>query len=120
MTKQIRPYGATHSDGRYDRFIAAWSWKYIPTAYCLHWISTGRRCRCIGTPYSWMDHTSGYTRAGKNGMERLLLCQPYFFNDLETLIAAAEEFNLEVAISGRGWYGRGTVTIELQPRGVPK
>jgi hypothetical protein len=109
-----------YSDGAYDRFIAQ-GWKYISTAYCLHWISTGRRCRCLGgdRAFSWMDHVSGYTREGKDGMERLLLCQPYFLNDPETLIAAAEEFNLEVAISGRGWYGHGTVTIELRPREVP-
>jgi hypothetical protein len=104
-----------HSDGRYERFIAQGGWKYVSHAYCLHWISTGRRCRCYDNKdhYAWMDHTSGYTR----GDERMLLCQPYFLNDPETLTAAADKFNLEFGISGRGWYGHGTVTIELTPRG---
>lgn len=103
-----------HSDGRYEKFIAE-GWKYVSSVYCLHWISTGRRCHCYDNKdhYSWMDHTSGYTREG----ERMLLCQPYFLNDPETLIAAADKFGLEFAISGRGWYGHGTVTIELTPRG---
>jgi hypothetical protein len=62
-----------------------------------------------------MDHTSGYVRQAESGLEHLLLCQPYFLNDPETLMVAAKEFNLDVAISGRGWYGHGTVTIELRP-----
>ena len=118
MTKQIhRPYGAMNSKGRYDEFIAAWGWKYISSAYCLHWISTGRRCRCYDNrdSHSWMDHTSGYTRQAESGLEHLLLCQPYFLNDPESLVAAAKKFNLDFAITGRGWYGHGTVTIELRP-----
>lgn len=116
MAKQrSRPYGAMHSDGRYERFIAEGGWKYVSHAYCLHWISTGRRCRCYDNKdhYAWMDHTSGYTR----GDERMLLCQPYGLNHPETLIAAADKFNLEFDISGCGWYGHGTVTIELTPCG---
>jgi hypothetical protein len=62
-----------------------------------------------------MDHTSGYVRQAESGLEHLLLCQPYFLNDPETLMAAAKKFNLDVAITGRGWYGHGTVTIELRP-----
>jgi hypothetical protein len=118
-----KPYGATHSDGRYERFITATGWKYVSKAHCLHWVSTGYCRKDFGicsreNNYDWMDHVSGYIRKTEDGAkERLLLCQPYQLNHPETLIAAADEFNLEFGISGRGWYGHGTVTIELTPRG---
>lgn len=119
MGRLIKPYGAMNSKGRYEEFIAARGWKYNRLAYCLHWISHGRRCRCYDNKdhYDWMDHTSGYTRETEHGKERMLMCQPYGLNHPETLIKAAEEFNLDYEISGRGWYGHGTVTIILMPHG---
>jgi hypothetical protein len=59
-----------------------------------------------------MDHVSGWTKDG----ERLLICQPYHISDVESLSHACEQFDLDAAIHGLGWYGHGTVCIELRPR----
>jgi len=119
MGRLIKPYGATTSKGRYEEYITNTGWKYDRRGYCLHWISHGRHCRCYDNKdyYDWMDHTSGYTRETEWGKERMLMCQPYGLNHPETLMAAAEEFDLDYEISGRGWYGCGTVTIQLTPKG---
>ena len=60
-----------------------------------------------------MDHVSGWTKPGA----RLLLCQPYHLSAtaLLDLARAAEHFGLDISIHGCGWYGFGTVAIELTP-----
>jgi len=65
-----------------------------------------------------MDHVSAWK--GDDG-KRLLLCQPYQFGlgDCQTLIDACAKFNLKAYIAGRGWYGFGTIAIELYPKDQP-
>jgi hypothetical protein len=59
-----------------------------------------------------MDHVTGWI--GKDG-KRLLLCQPYAqeAEGLQDLIATANAFDLELKLDGSGWYGDGTIAIEL-------
>jgi hypothetical protein len=108
------PYGANDK-------LAKWAtergWRYSPHAHCLHWISRGR-CGvgiCLDGHLSrrWMDHISGWTK----GDERMLLCQPYELYDFVSLIDACEKFNLAATVHGNGWYGYGTIAIELRPKG---
>jgi hypothetical protein len=109
------PYGANEA-------LLAWvkehGWRFAPHAHCLHWVSKGRCgvsiCNAGRSDHSWMDHTSGWTRSG----ERLLLCQPYHFDlsDCRSLLAACDRFGLDARIRADGWYGHGTVCIELKPR----
>jgi hypothetical protein len=60
-----------------------------------------------------MDHVSGWTKDGKG----VLLCQPYHLNDddLRDLTQTAARLGLKVDVHGVGWYGHGTVAIELAP-----
>lgn len=115
------PYGAN---------AATWTWasrhklRFTEHARCLHWAATGRCVRtgrrdpeaiCLdgNSSRQWMDHVSGWL--GPNG-ERLLLCQPYWLTDIVSLVAACEQFNLKAEVHGNGWYGHGTVAIELTPQ----
>ena len=113
LVRMPRPYGA---NAELETWIAENGYRYSPTAHCLHWVSKGR-CAvrlCNDGHFSrcWMDHVSGWT---KNG-ERMLLCQPYHFADVASLAKACEEFDLMPIIHGDGWYGHGTIAIELRPR----
>ncbi len=106
-----RPYGANEA---MDKWVEQYGWKYSPRASCLHWISKGRCnhgccCENVNT-YKWMDHTSGWTKDGV----RLLLCQPYGISEPDTLVQACKEIGLAAAVHGSGWYGHGTVAIELR------
>jgi hypothetical protein len=83
---------------------------------CLHWIARGRCaagwCRENHTDHAWMDHATGWTKDGKPA---LLLCQPYQLGeeDFRDLLLVAERFNLKFSVHGCGWYGFGTVAVEL-------
>jgi hypothetical protein len=114
MSAGVEPYGAN---------AATWAWakarklRYADRAHCLHWVAKGRcgvaLCMDSHLSRNWMDHVSGWR--GENG-ERLLLCQPYDFSDVETLTAACDKFGLRATVYGWGWYGNGTVAIELRPK----
>jgi hypothetical protein len=109
------PYGATD---KLTEWATARGLRYSPNAHCLHWISKSQ-CSvglCVDGHMSrqWMDHVSGWTKAG----ERILLCQPYVLNDLASLVAACEKFNLVAMVHGDGWYGHGTIAIELRAPGL--
>lgn len=64
----------------------------------------------------WMDHVSGWTKDGKPA---LLLAQPYSLFNIESLLKATSEFNLDVSVNGDGWYGHGTIAIELRRAQIP-
>ena len=105
-----RPYG--DENGSSLKWAKARGLRYSPNAHCLHWVSKGRCVyNCCGNKWQWMDHVSGWTKRG----ERVLLCQPYQLTDFQSLINVCKEFNLTASVSGRGWYGHGTVCIELRP-----
>ena len=62
-----------------------------------------------------MDHVSGYVDSqGK----RILMAQPYGLNveDLESIAKVARGNNLRVSVHGSGWYGHGTVCVELKEK----
>ena len=83
---------------------------------CLHWIVDGRcnvtYCRANRSVYTWMDHVSAWT--GKDG-QRILVCQPYHIAsaELESILTACSQFSLEAEIRSDGFYGHGSVCIEL-------
>jgi hypothetical protein len=88
--------------------------RYSRNGHCLHWLSRGR-CNasiCRESSRPWMDHVTGWIAS--NG-KRLLLCQPYALSEqsLQNLIEATTAFNLDAKIDGDGWYGFGTIAIEL-------
>jgi len=94
--------------------------RHARDGHCLRWLCTGS-CRaelCQQGPHSWswMDHVTGWI--GEDG-KRLLLCQPYVQDaeGLQSLIATANAFNLELRLDGSGWYGHGTIAIELTTKG---
>lgn len=113
-----RPYGSDE-DGVFDEWIKRRKFRYAPRAGCLHWLVKGRcgvsLCMDGHSSREWMDHISGYTKDG----ERYLLCQPYHLSlgGCQTLDAACREWGLHAWISGMGWYGHGTLCIELEPEG---
>jgi len=61
---------------------------------------------------SWYDHPTGWTYRGKPAV---LVAQPYGLcsYDLEDLTTISRDPRLYVRIEGSGWYGRGTVFIEI-------
>lgn len=108
------PYGWNEAGKKWAEQLG---WRYSPSARCLHWINIGRCGKSIcdhgHRSRQWMDHVSGWTRYGG---ERLLLCQPYSLYDLASLIEACKQFNLTCNVMGNGWYGHGTVCIELRSK----
>jgi hypothetical protein len=93
--------------------------RYSRNGHCLHWLSKGR-CNAgvchegLGSR-NWMDHVTGWIDKDGN---RLLLCQPsmgFGGEGLQSLLDAANVFNLDMRITGEGWYGFGTIAIELTP-----
>ena len=106
-----KPYG--HSE-KTDKWAVIRKLKYEPNGHCLHWVC-GQRCKswvCQEGHGSrdWMDHVSGWS---KDGGERILLCQPYHIGDVVSLAVACTQFGLRATIHGTGWYGHGTVALEL-------
>jgi hypothetical protein len=111
-----RPYGADDGD-IFDLWLKRREFRYAPKAGCLHWLAKGRcavrLCMDGHSSREWMDHVSGYTKGG----ERYLLCQPYqlSFNGCRSLMEACQAWGLHAWITGNGWYGHGTLCIELEP-----
>ncbi len=111
------PYGA-HDEVTRERLLR-WArsrgLQFAPRGGCLHWIVARR---CFGWCHDghrsrmWMDHVTGWTR---NGKPAILLCQPYALSELEleSVAEVADAWNLSVKLDGCGWYGHGTVAIEL-------
>jgi hypothetical protein len=114
-------------DDKNEARIVAWAktrgLRHSTKACCLHWIGRGRCgtefCRENRNLHPWMDHVTGWT---KNGKPALLLCQPHHLHQwmLRDIADAAERFGLKVAIHGDGWYGYGTIAIELTPKSEDK
>lgn len=113
------PYGPnTDYDARAD--LVSWAEaqkvRYSPRAGCLHWISTGRcnvqLCMEDRNSYNFMDHVTGWTRAGKPAV---LVCQPYGLHgdDIRQLTELSTAWPVEVQIDGTGWYGHGTTFVQL-------
>jgi hypothetical protein len=111
-----RPYGADEGDA-FDKWLKRRGFRYAPRAGCLHWLARGRcsvgYCMDGQSSREWMDHVSGYTKDG----ERYLLCQPYqlSFHACQSLMETCQEWGFHAWISGWGWYGNGTLCIELEP-----
>lgn len=106
----MRPYGANEA---LETWMARGGWKWSRGHTCVHWLAKGR-CgvrECINRQYDWMDHPSGWIREG----ERMLLYQPYHLTQINALASICNEFNLVCHVHGGGWYGHGTVAIELRP-----
>ncbi len=59
-----------------------------------------------------MDHTTGWTRDGKPAV---FICQPYYLSasDRAELNALSVIHGLDIRVGGTGWYGHGTVFVEL-------
>lgn len=104
---------------RMERWASSRGLRRVSRAWCLHWVGRGRcAVRCCEEnhgQHNWMDHTTGWR--AKDG-KHLLLCQPYQLGarDLRDMAQAAERFDLHIEIHGNGWYGNGTIAIELTRR----
>lgn len=107
------PYGGANMEWKH--WADQRGFQYKPNARCLHWIAKGRcgvrLCQQGHQAYQWMDHVTGWI--DKEG-RRMLLCQPYWLHDVASLVAVCERFDLRVDIHGAGWYGHGTIAIELR------
>jgi hypothetical protein len=59
-----------------------------------------------------MDHTTGWTRGGKPAA---MIFQPYHLTDegRAQLDSLAATHGLDIHIGDTGWYGHGTIFIEL-------
>lgn len=84
--------------------------------YCskLHWLLKGR-CAvrvCNARLGPWMDHVTRWTRDGKPAA---MIAQPYrvWGDDFASLATIAATDGLEVHLDARGWYGWGTVAVEV-------
>jgi hypothetical protein len=112
----MKPYGAMNSEGRFESWIKLFKMHYEPKGYCIHWL---KHISCpkgwCSSSGGWADHVSGYTNAKG---ERILLAQPYALGveDMESLVKVARENNLYVTVHGGGWYGHGTVCVELKEK----
>lgn len=61
---------------------------------------------------SWLDHVTLWNRSGK---AVVVVSQPYQLSaaDLRSLAQLAEIDGVTVRVSGRGWYGHGTLFVEV-------
>jgi len=93
--------------------------RYSARGNCLHWIARGRcavsLCNEDRGRHSWMDHVTGWTRAGKPAV---LVSQPYQVSAAEQmeLTRIGVEWSLDVRVGDTGWYGSDTRFVELRPR----
>jgi hypothetical protein len=118
--QRVLPYGADEDN---TTQIVAWAsargYRYSQSGRCLHWLVSGgchvAVCHETRSEHPWMDHVTGWT---KDGAAALLLCQPYQMSpeDLRDLMQTADRFGIEAWVHGDGWYGNGTVAIELTVR----
>ncbi len=79
----------------------------------LHWLARGRcgvrLCNRLGR---WMDHVTRWNRGGEPA---LILAQPYGLSgeDVAEVGQLAADEGLHVSVDARGWYGWGTVAVEV-------
>ncbi|GGM27890.1 hypothetical protein GCM10011608_10900 [Micromonospora sonchi] len=78
----------------------------------LHWLTRGRCavriCNRLG---HWMDHV---TRWNWGGRPALILAQPYHLTgDCEAQLGQLAADGLRVSVGDDGWYGWGTVAVEV-------
>lgn len=119
------PYGATRPKEDKETRLRLLEWaranelQYDDDARCVHWLTEEERCTrlCCGLSHmrsGWLDHITGWTR---HGVPYMLLCQPYHLSarSLQHLAACAALHGLNIEINGDGWYGSGTIAIELTP-----
>ena len=108
------PYGAG-IDVRSRQRLLDWAENYglrRSTSNCqaLHWLQTGRcgvrLCNRLG---SWMDHVTKWSR---NGKPALILAQPYGLRAAK-LRPLLDDDSLHMLVHAQGWYGCGTVAIEI-------
>lgn len=80
------------------------------------WLRSGRcqRSDCHSGKPDWMDHLTWWTRRGKPA---LLLAQPYGL-EASQLRPLLDDDSLHVLVHARGWYGWGTVAIEIWRKDV--
>jgi hypothetical protein len=84
---------------------------------CPHWLVRRRQCQLCEFNhrglYHWMDHVTGW--AGSDG-SRVLVCQPYHFgiDDMVSLTHVCAQLDLDADINSKGFYGYGTICIELR------
>jgi hypothetical protein len=97
---------------------------------CVHWLITGRSddiagrytprgtefddqvhvTGSCGEPYGF-DHVTCWTYKGKPAV---LVYQPYNLDeDNLKMLGALDRHGLEVHVDGRGWYGGGTICVEI-------
>jgi hypothetical protein len=62
-----------------------------------------------------MDHTTAWIDSDG---ERVLICQPYhlYSHSCASIAETCKRFDLKASIHGNGFYGYGTICIELRPR----
>lgn len=118
------PYGP-NTDPAARRRLLAWATRReltlaAPRTECLHWLTRGRcavrDCHGLRAQYgSWVDHVTCWNRHGR---AHLIYAQPYSLgaDAMAELAAIAGEWRVDVAVAPRGgWYGHGTVAVELTP-----
>lgn len=68
-----------------------------------------RLCNRLGR---WMDHVTRWNRGGEPA---LILAQPYGLSgeDVAEVGQLAADEGLHVSVDARGWYGWGTVAVEV-------
>lgn len=116
--------------------ITADTWPYgpnidVPARQALVAWARGHRLRLVNRPRppgvrwlsrgadghrhpDWMDHVTYWKRDGKPA---LLLAQPYGCG-LSDIADLATHTDLKVRFSGLGWYGHGTVAVEVWRRDI--
>ncbi|MEU8158128.1 hypothetical protein AB0B94_31120 [Micromonospora sp. NPDC048986] len=112
------PYGP-NIDVRSRLALLEWAEYYElrrANTYCrgLHWLLKGR-CGvqvCNQRLGSWMDHVTRWTYKGKPAV---MIAQPYGVRsgDFASLAEVEAEDTLNMWIKGGGWYGWGTVAVEV-------
>lgn len=114
LTKGSKPYGANKE---MEGWAKARKLKYCPSIYCpFHWLA-GEQCSnpAHEVTHHWMDHVSCWQ--GEDG-RRMVLAQPYVLgvDALWDLVRTCKLWGFGIRVDGSGWYGHGTVTIELHSR----
>lgn len=112
------PYGLCHrgADPKARLRMVEWAETQglkLSKGQCLHWLASGRCTRYAecGRRYSWQDHLTGWNIDGKPA---LLLAQPYQIDgDGIADLAQIEGQGYETHLDTNGWYGCGTITVEI-------
>lgn len=115
------PYGITTERGRED--LVSWAEERgvrqsRARRACLHWLATGRctdrACGERWFPYRCLDHSLAWIRGGKPAY---ITAAPHELNteSMHAILEGCRRFGLTIYVDGRGWYGIGTVNVELKP-----